>query len=77
MRLTIAAGLIMGVALATQSALGAHTRAKVGHAAGAVRVHESAPWYIAMNVGHRAGHSADTRGTHARRLREADAIESS
>jgi len=77
MRLTIAAGLIMGVALATQSALGAHTRAKVGHAAGAGRVHESAPWYIAMHVGHRAGHSADTRGTHARRLREADAIESS
>jgi hypothetical protein len=71
MRLTIAAGLIMGVALATQSALGAHTRAKVGHAAGAGRVHESAPWYIAMNVGHRAG----TRGANTRRLSEADAIE--
>ena len=65
----------MGVALATQSVLGAHTRAKVGHAAGAVRVHESAPWYIAMNAGRRAGHSAGTRGSNTRRLREADAIE--
>jgi len=72
MRLTIVAGLIMGVALATQSLLGAHARAKVGHTAGAVRVHESAPWYIAMN----AGHSAGTRATHVRRNREADAIES-
>jgi hypothetical protein len=77
MRLTIAAGLIMGVALATQSALGAHASAKVGHAASAGRVHESAPWYIAMNAGHRAGHSAGTRGAEARRLREVDAIESS
>ena len=72
MRLTIVAGLIMGVALATQSLLGAHARAKVGHTVSAGRVHESAPWYIAMN----AGHSAGMRGTRARRLREADAIES-
>jgi len=70
MRLTIAAGLIMGLALAIQSALGAHARAKVGHAASAGRVHVSAPWYIAMN----AGHSAGTRGTGAGRLRGADLI---
>lgn len=63
MRLTIAAGLIMGVALAIQSVLGAHARAKVVHAASAGRVHERAPWYVAMND----GHSADTRGTRAER----------
>jgi hypothetical protein len=68
MRMTIVAGLIMGVALAIQSALGAHARAKVAHAASAgSRVHESAPWYIAMNDGHSAGHSAGTRGIHAGR----------
>ncbi|MGD1029444.1 hypothetical protein [Candidatus Binatus soli] len=78
MRLTIAAGLIMGVSLAVQSALGAHARAKVGHAASAgSRVHEIAPWYIAMNAGHNAGQSAGTPGTHAGPLREADAIGSS
>jgi hypothetical protein len=63
MRLTILAGLIMGVALAIQSVLSAHARAKVVHAARAVHVHESAPWYIAMND----GHSADARGTRAGR----------
>ncbi len=73
MRLTIVAGLIMGVALAVQSVLGAHARAKAGHAVRAGSVQESAPWYIAMN----AGHSAGTRGNRARRLREADAIGSS
>ena len=73
MRLTIAAGLTMGVALATQSVLCAHARGKVGHTVGAGRAHESAPWYIAMNVVHSAG----TRGTRARRLWEADAIGSS
>ena len=51
MRLTIAAGLIVGASLAVQSMLGAHARAKLGPAATAVRVHvhEVAPWYIAMN----------------------------
>ena len=49
----------MGVALAIQSALGAHARAKGGHAASAGRVHESAPWYIATNP----GQSAAMRGT--------------
>ena len=76
MRLTIVAGLIMGVALAVQSALGAHARAKAGHAVRAGSVQESAPWYIAMNAGH-TRESAGTRGNRARRLREADAIRSS
>ena len=53
MRMTIVAGLILGASLAVQSMLGAHARAKVGDAAGAVRVHahQVAPWYIAMNDG--------------------------
>ncbi len=51
MRLTIVAGLIMGLSLAVQSMLGAHARAKVGDAASAVRAHVRvvAPWYIAAN----------------------------
>ena len=51
MRLTIVAGLILGASLAVQSMLSVHTKAKVGTAATAVRVHvhEVAPWYIAMN----------------------------
>ena len=51
MRLTIIAGLILGTSLAIQSMLGAHARAKVGHAASAVRVHGRvvAPWYVAMS----------------------------
>jgi len=67
MRLTIVAGVIMGVALAIQSVLGAHARAKVVHAASAGRVHERAPWYVAMNDGHSAGYSAGTRGNRAGR----------
>ncbi len=63
MRLTIVAGLIMGVALAIQSVLGANARAKVPHAVSAAPVHESAPWYIAMNDGHSVRHLADKRGT--------------
>ncbi len=51
----------MGVALAIQSALGAHARAKVAHPATVGHVHERAPWYVAMNDGHSAG----PRGTHA------------
>ena len=53
MRLTILAGLIMGVSLAFQSAHAVHTKAIVGHVAGADRIHASAPWYTAMNAGHR------------------------
>jgi hypothetical protein len=51
MRLTIIAGLILGVSLAVQSILGAHARAKVGQAASAVRVHGRvvAPWYVAVS----------------------------
>jgi hypothetical protein len=70
MRLTIVAGLIMGVSLAVQSALGAQVRAKVGRAASAGRVHEIAPWYIAKNAGHDAGQVAaltrDNRARHSR-----------
>ncbi len=68
MRLTILAGVIMGVALAIQSVLGAHARAKVAHPTSAGGVHERAPWYVAMNDGNdavpSAGHRAGTRGTH-------------
>ena len=51
MRLTIVAGLIMGLSLAVQSMLGAHAKAKIGDAASAVRSHAHvvAPWYIAMD----------------------------
>ena len=51
MRLTIIAGLILGVSLAVQSILGAHARAEVGQAASAARVHGRvvAPWYVAMS----------------------------
>jgi len=47
----------MGVSLAVHSAIAANARAKVGHAASAVRVHVRvvAPWYIAMDDGHGAG----------------------
>jgi hypothetical protein len=53
MRLTILAGLIVGVSLAFQSAHAAHTKATVGHVPGAVRAHASAPWYTAMDAGPR------------------------
>jgi hypothetical protein len=60
MRLTIVAGLIMGMSLAVQAALGAHAKTKVGNAASAVRAHVRvvAPWYIATNDGHRTWHRA-------------------
>jgi len=51
MRLTIAAGLIMGLALGVQSVHDAHLKAALSQAAGAVRVHESAPSYVATNTG--------------------------
>jgi hypothetical protein len=69
MRLTILAGLIVGVLLGNQSMHDAH----VGHVASTARVHVRAPWYIAMS----AGHSARTRGTLAGYLRETDLIVSS
>jgi Flp pilus assembly protein protease CpaA len=47
MRLIIVAGLLMGVSLAIQAA---HS-AKVGRAASADRVPDSAPWHVAMNAG--------------------------
>jgi hypothetical protein len=53
MRLTILAGLIVGVSLAFQSAHAVHAKAVVGHVAGADRAHANAPWYTAMDTGHR------------------------
>ena len=50
MRLTILAGLILGLSLAFQSMLTAHTRSKINRAAGAVRVHQVAPWYVAKEI---------------------------
>jgi ascorbate-specific PTS system EIIC-type component UlaA len=52
MRLTIVAGLIMGLSMAIQSALNARTKAKVGNAASAAGVHVGvvAPWYVAQDV---------------------------
>jgi hypothetical protein len=55
MRLAIVAGMILGVSLAVRAALGANATGKVGHAGSAVRVHEPAPWYVAMRDGHKAG----------------------
>ena len=59
MRLTIIAGLMVGVSLAFQSAHAVHLKATVRPAPSAASVHVSAPWYIAMN----AGRSPATRGT--------------
>jgi hypothetical protein len=59
MRLTIIAGLMVGVSLAIQSAYAAHLKAAVRQAPSAASVHISAPWYLAMNV----GRSPATRGT--------------
>ncbi|HZC46397.1 MAG TPA: hypothetical protein VE243_07965 [Candidatus Acidoferrum sp.] len=52
MRLTIVAGLIMGLSMAIQSAMNAHARAKAGNASSAVGIHVRvvAPWYVAQNV---------------------------
>ena len=73
MRVTIVAGLIVGLSLGIQSGDGAHAKAGVDPAASAARVHVSAPWFIAMN----AGRSARTRCTLAGYLRETDLIVSS
>ena len=61
MRLTIAAGSILGASLAVQSMLGAHARAKASPAANAVHVHvhEVAPWYIANDAVPGAPHLAE------------------
>jgi hypothetical protein len=48
MRMTILAGLSVGVSPAFQSAHAVHTRAIVGHVAGADRAHASAPWARAL-----------------------------
>ncbi len=72
MRLTILAGLIMGVSLAIQSGIGAQARAKVA-AASASRAHAVAPWYIAENEGRGVGRVAaltqGDRGGRSERLR--------
>jgi hypothetical protein len=51
MRLTILAGLLMGLSLAVQATLGAHARTTLGRSVKAVGAHEKvvAPWYIATN----------------------------
>lgn len=54
MRLTILAGLIVGVSLAFQSAHAVHTRAIVAHGPSVYSAHASAPWYTAMDAGHRS-----------------------
>lgn len=51
MRLTIVAGLIVGVSLAFQSAHAVHTSVIVVHGSSVVRAPASAPWYVAMDVG--------------------------
>jgi len=65
MRMTIAAGLIMGVALGIQAAHDAHFKTTVSRAASVVRVRAIAPWYIATNSENGAGR----RGTPAGSLR--------
>ena len=51
MRLTILAGLLMGLSMAVQSALSAHARTMLDHSVKAVGAHTKtvAPWYIATN----------------------------
>jgi hypothetical protein len=66
MRLTVVAGLIFGLSMAIQSAVGAHARAKAGHAANAVHVQvkEVAPWYIAQrSCGNVEGRRRDIAAT--------------
>jgi hypothetical protein len=45
--------LIVGVSLAFQSAHAVHARVIVVHGTSVESVHAGAPWYIAMNAGHR------------------------
>ena len=59
MRLTIIAGLMVGVSLAIQSAHTVHLKATVRQAPSAAIVQVSAPRYFAMN----AGPGPATRGT--------------
>ena len=51
MRLTIIAGLMMGVSLAFQSAHTVHLKATVRQAPGTAGVHASAAWYLATDAG--------------------------
>ena len=53
MRLTILAGLIVGVSLAFQSAHAVHTSVIVVHEPSVESAHASAPWYTAMDAGPR------------------------
>lgn len=62
MRLAIVAGLIVGMALGVESVHDAHLKATVSQAASAVRVHVSAPWYVAMNPGNGTGTRATLAG---------------
>ncbi len=61
MRLTIVAGLIVGVSLGFQSMQAVRSEAKVTHAVSAVRVQVSAPRHIAMNARHGATTSGISR----------------
>jgi hypothetical protein len=54
MRLTILAGLIVGVSLAFQSAHAVHAKVIVVHGPSVESAHASAPWYVAMYAGHGA-----------------------
>jgi len=49
MRLTIIAGLIMGLSLATLSTLDAHARDIAAHATNIRPARVSAPWFVAIN----------------------------
>ena len=61
MRLTFVAGLILGLSLAFQSMIAAHARSKLTPTAGAVRVHEVAPWYVANDMVPGTTHLADPK----------------
>jgi hypothetical protein len=62
MRLAILTGLIVGMALGVQSVHDAHLKATETQAPSAVRVHASAPWYVAMNPGNGTGKRATLAG---------------
>ncbi len=62
MRLTIIAGLMVGVSLAIQSAHTVHFKAIVRQAPSASSVQVSAPWYLAMNAGRSPATREHSRG---------------
>jgi hypothetical protein len=51
MRLTIIAGLMVGVSLAIQSAHAVRIKGAVNQAPSAAGIHASAPWYFATDAG--------------------------